>query len=140
MKNGKHKGNQFEREIAAEFRLQLGEFAARNSGSGAGISKSDIHNSLGLNLECKRVERLNIFKAIAQSHRDSELAHSRPTVVFRANRMSEPYIAIQLSYFFELIRTSKEPKTFKSDNQKLQYLLRQTRQILNQLLKEIDGN
>ena len=138
MTNGKQKGNQFEREIAEEFRRNLGEFAARNSGSGAGISKSDIHNNFNLNLECKRVERLNIFKAITQSERDANFAHSRPTVVFRANRMPEPYIAIELSHFFELIRKSREPKTFKTDNQRLKYLLRQAKEILNRLLKEIE--
>lgn len=135
---GKQKGNAFEREVAAEFRLQLGGFAARNAGSGSGIAKSDVHNDLGLNLECKRVERLNIFKAIFQSERDAEKAHSKPTVVFRANRMEEPYIAIRLSHFFELFKAAREPKTFKTDNQRLQYLLRQARTMLNNLLKEIE--
>lgn len=46
MQNPKAKGNKFEKEWAESIK-DIDPTAQRNYGSGAGIAKSDVHNSLG---------------------------------------------------------------------------------------------
>lgn len=110
MQNPKAKGNLYEKEWATYIQ-DIDPTASRNYGSGAGVAKSDVHNSLGYEFECKRVEKLNIFKAIEQAERHSEQAHSIPAIVFRRNRMVQSYVAIPDWHFKDLVRKAREPKT-----------------------------
>jgi len=137
MKNPKAKGNLYEKEWATQIRV-IDSQSARNYGSGAGAAKSDVHNSLGYEFECKRVEKLNIFKAIEQAEGHAAQAHTIPAVVFRRNRMSSSYVAIPDWHFIDLVKKSKEPKTAKTDNQRLQWLIRTAVGALKRLLKELE--
>lgn len=112
MQNPKAKGNLYEKEWA-EFIKDIDPTATRNYGSGSGVAKSDVHNSLGYEFECKRVEKLNIFKAIQEAERHSSQAHSIPAVVFRRNHMDTSYVAIPDWHFKELVRKAREPKTME---------------------------
>lgn len=106
--NSKKKGNRGEREVAQYLRdCGLDNTAARNWSSGSDRNKSDIHNSLDWNLEVKRVEKLNIWKALEQVEEYSRQNHAKPSVVFRRNRTPEWYIAIRLSDWVDLLKSKK---------------------------------
>ena len=135
--NPKAKGNHYEKEWA-EFIKEIDSSAQRNYGSGAGVAKSDVHNGLGYEFECKRVERLNIYGAIAEAERHAAAAHSIPAIVFRRNRMESSYVAIPDWHFRDLVRKSKEPKTATTENRALQWKIKQSIQALKMLLKELE--
>jgi len=56
-------------------------------------------------IECKNVEKVNIWKAIEQSE-DNIIPNTTPIVVFRKNR-SETYVAIKYTDFLTLIKPQK---------------------------------
>lgn len=139
MENPKAKGNRFEKEWAEYLRNEdVDATASRNYGSGNGLKKSDVHNSINYNFECKRVERLNIYKAIDQSVQDAGKTHSTPVVVFKRNREPNAWVTIPDYHFAELVKKAREPKLLKTDSQRQQYLLRQAKRVLHDLLKEIE--
>ncbi len=53
-------------------------------------------------VECKNVERLNIWEALAQAHRNTQDA-TAALLVFSRNR-TEPYVALPLTEFMKLLR------------------------------------
>ena len=56
----------------------------------------------GLHWECKKVEKLNIWNALAQSERDAG-EDEIPAVVFARNR-SNDYVAIPFEAFMQMWR------------------------------------
>ena len=138
MQNPKAKGNLYEKEWAECIR-ELDPTAQRNYGSGSGVAKSDVHNSLGYEFECKRVEKLNTFKAIEESERHSSQAHSIPAVVFRRNRMEGSYVAIPDWHFKELVRKAREPKTIeKLDLREQKWAVQQLINSAKKVLKYLE--
>lgn len=136
IQNAKAKGNKFEKEIAYRIR-EIDTTASRNYGSGSGQAKSDVHNALGYELECKHVERINIWNAIQEAERHAEQAHSIPTVIFKRNRTPEPYVAIPLWHFIELVKRSREPKVNNPDRE-LMYLFEQHKNISHKIAKKLN--
>ena len=136
MKNPKQKGNKFEKDWA-EYIKDIDSTASRNYGSGAGLAKSDVHNSLGYEFECKHVESLNIWKAIEEAERHAEQAHTTPAIVFRRNRMPEPYVAIPAWHWKELYKKSKEPKTDNPDRE-LSYLFQSLVTNAKKIIKKLE--
>ncbi len=140
MQNPKAKGNLYEKEWA-ECIKEIDPTAQRNYGSGAGVAKSDVHNSLGYEFECKRVERLNIFNAIEEAERHASQAHSIPAVVFRRNRMVGSYVAIPDWHFKELVKKAREPKTLvtmdlREQKWAVQNLINSAKKVLKYLDKQ----
>lgn len=140
MQNPKAKGNAYEKEWA-EYIKDIDPTASRNYGSGSGVAKSDIHNSLGYEFEAKRVERLNIYNAILEAERHASQAHTIPAVVFRRNRMEGSYVAIPDWHFKELVKKSKEPKTLmtmdlREQKWAVQNLINSAKKVLKYLEKE----
>lgn len=84
-KNSKRKGSVGERELASKLR-EYG-YEARRSQQYCGVSGDEdlIHSMDGIYVECKRVERLNIYEAIDQAKRDSKDTGKLPTVFHRKN-------------------------------------------------------
>ena len=84
-KSSQRKGADGERELSAL--LQNHGFDIRRGGS---LSFGDVPDLVGLpgvHIEVKRVERLNIYEAMAQAIRDSERFHDGvPAVFHRRNR------------------------------------------------------
>jgi hypothetical protein len=105
-RNPKSKGTRGEKEIRDLLREEWGYVKAnRNLGSGAQGGGDIIEAIPGVNIEVKRVEKLNIWKALNQS----ELAASPtdiPAVFFRRNR-STWYAALPLSDFLGLVQASQ---------------------------------
>lgn len=59
--------------------------------------------------ECKNVEKLDMFRAIRQSKANASKINRRPCVVFRRNG-HEPWIALQLDSFLQLLKQAFEGK------------------------------
>lgn len=84
MTNSKQKGKRFERTVAGLFR-EAGYDGARRSQQYAGINHdADVVGVPGLHIECKAVEKLNLYNAMEQSKsekREGEI----PIVVHKKN-------------------------------------------------------
>lgn len=82
--NSNQKGKRAERMLASKFR-EYG-FNARRSQQYAGInSDADVVGLPGIHIECKFVERLNLYDAMAQSKRDAR-SNEMPCVFHKRSR------------------------------------------------------
>lgn len=81
--NSREKGARGERQLAAV--LQDYGYDTRRGQQYCGANgDADVVGIPGLHIECKRVERLNIYDAIAQSERDAR-QDDIPVVMHRKN-------------------------------------------------------
>ena len=81
--NSRQKGARGERELASKLR-EYG-YEARRGQQYSGVNGDpDVIGLLGIHIECKRVERLNLEDAMAQSKRDAREGEI-PTVFHRKN-------------------------------------------------------
>lgn len=82
-KMSREKGKRFERQVAHAF--QEYGYPARRAQQFAGKEGNhDVVGVPGLSIECKHVERLNIYDAVEQSIRDAQDGEM-PTVIHRKN-------------------------------------------------------
>lgn len=105
--NSREKGRRGEVELARKLR-EYGYVNARRSQQYCGANgDADIVDALdGVHIECKRVERLNIEDAMAQSKHDAREGEI-PVVMHRKNNC-EWLVTLQLERFIELYREWKE--------------------------------
>lgn len=81
--NSRQKGARGERELAGVLRSH--GYEARRGQQYSGINgDADVVGLPGIHIECKRVEQLNIDKAMEQSIRDARYGEM-PTVMHRKN-------------------------------------------------------
>ena len=104
MVNSKRKGNAGERELARVLRETLGIEARRGQQFSGSPDSPDLVTSLNdIHIECKRVERFNLYEALNQSRRDA--GEKIPTVWHRKSR--EEWVVIvevkNLKRFCEII-------------------------------------
>lgn len=101
--NGKQKGAKGERELAKKLR-EHGYTNARRSQQYCGVNgDADIVEALpNIHIECKRVERLNLYDAMAQSKRDAK-EDELPAVFHRKNR-SKWLVTMELDDFMEIYK------------------------------------
>lgn len=105
-KNSKRKGSKGELELAHKLK-ELGFPEARRSQQYSGTeSTADIIGTPGLHVECKRVEKLNIYNAIEQAERDAGSSGDKPIVMHRRN--AKPWLAtMYLEDFAEIYGEGK---------------------------------
>lgn len=82
-KMSREKGKRGERELAKKLK-EYGYEAKRVQQFCGSNGDADVDGLEGIHIECKRVEKLNIYDAIAQSKSDSRLGEL-PTVFHRKN-------------------------------------------------------
>lgn len=82
--NSKVKGAVGERELAAELNRIL-NVSTRRGQQFSGLEGEDVVGFPGVHIECKRVEKLNIENALAQSIKDAK-PDQVPAVFHRKNR------------------------------------------------------
>lgn len=101
--NSREKGRRGEVELARKLR-EYGYVNARRSQQYCGANgDADIVDALdGIHIECKRVERLNLEDAMAQSKHDAREGEI-PVVMHRKNNC-EWLVTMQLERFIELYR------------------------------------
>jgi len=81
--NSKRKGKRGELELAKK--LQEYGFNTRRGQQYSGLGGDDVVGLEGIHIECKRVERLNVYDAVKQACKDAE-ADEIPAVFWRKNK------------------------------------------------------
>lgn len=101
--NSREKGAKGERELAGILR-DYGYSNAKRGQQFCGINgNADVIDALPhIHIECKRVERLNLYDAIEQAKRDAR-QDEHPAVFHRKNR-SEWLVTMRLDDFMQIYR------------------------------------
>ena len=85
-RTSRNKGKVGERELAAALRAEGFESARRGQQYSGSETSADVVGLPGIHIECKRVERLNIYEAMEQAQRDAGESGELPAVFHRRNR------------------------------------------------------
>lgn len=101
-----NKGKRFERKVAqlftdAGFQMRRGRQYSGSPDS-PDVKFVEHHPALPLHIECKHVEKLNIWSALDQARADCP-EQLMPVVVFKRNHW-KPHICMDLEDFFELLK------------------------------------
>ena len=83
--NSKQKGKRYEREVVSMFKKHGYDCRRSQQYCGYAEGDSDVVGIKYLNVECKHVERLNIYDAVEQSKRDSKKSNTIPVLIHRKN-------------------------------------------------------
>ena len=135
------KGKALENEMANLLvSYGIDKTAMRQVGSGSGLRKGDIHNSIGLTIECKNTKTFN-WKAAAEQVKKESLGYGTEVIIWHPPQkpLDDSVAIINVHYYFELLKKSQEPKTAASlaENKairwKLQNLIRSAKEVLNEL-------
>jgi Holliday junction resolvase len=97
--NSKKKGKEGELELAHKLK-EYGYDAKRSVQYNGKDGQADVLGLPHIHIECKRVEKLNIYDAIAQAKRDAK-NDDKPAVFHRKNR-SNWLVTMELDSFMEL--------------------------------------
>ena len=97
--NSRQKGARGERELSSKLREYGYECRRGQQYSGAN-GDADVIGLDGIHIECKRVERLNLDDAMAQSKRDAR-ENEIPTVMHRKNNC-EGLVTLRLQDFMKM--------------------------------------
>ena len=100
--NSRSKGARGERELAEKLR-EYGFTTRRGQQYSGANGDADVVGVEGLHIECKRVEKLNLDDALAQSVRDARDGEM-PVVMHRKNR-AEWKVTMRLDDFIQLWRS-----------------------------------
>ena len=101
MVNRRQKGARFERMVSSLFRAEGYEARRGQQYSGAN-GDADVVGVKGLHLECKAVERLNLYDAMAQAKHDAR-AGELPVVVHKKNNC-KVLVTMEFTDWIELYR------------------------------------
>ncbi|CAM3000264.1 hypothetical protein HAHI6034_11045 [Hathewaya histolytica] len=102
MTNSKQKGSRGERELSNKLK-EYGYSKCRRSQQYCGANgDADVVGLPGIHIECKRVERLNIYDAITQAKADAQKG-KLPGVFHRKNRC-EWLVTMTLEDFIKIYR------------------------------------
>ena len=101
MINSRKKGAAAERELSKKLR-EYGYDCRRGQQYCGANGDADVVGLPGIHIECKRVERLNLYDAIAQSEHDSKL-NEIPVVMHRKNNCNW-LVTLSLKHFIEIYR------------------------------------
>ena len=85
-RTSRNKGKVGERELAAALRAEGFESASRGQQYSGSETSADVVGLPGIHIECKRVEKLNIYEAVEQAQRDAGESGELPAVFHRRNR------------------------------------------------------
>ena len=99
--NGKRKGKEGELELAHKLQ-EYGYDAKRSVQYNGKDGQADVLGLPNIHIECKRVEKLNIYDAIAQAKRDAKNG-DKPMVFHRKNRCNW-LVTMELDVFMKLYK------------------------------------
>ncbi len=97
--NSRNKGASGERELAAKLR-EYGYDCRRGQQYSGANGDADVVGLPGIHIECKRVEKLNLHNAMAQSVNDAR-TNETPTVFHRKNH-KEWLVTMRLEDFMKM--------------------------------------
>ena len=99
--NGKRKGKEGETELAHKLK-EYGYDTKRSVQYNGKDGQADVIGLPNIHIECKRVEKLNIYDAIAQAKRDAKNG-DKPAVFHRKNRCNW-LVTMELDDFMEIYK------------------------------------
>lgn len=105
--NGKRKGKKGELELAHKLK-EYGYDTKRSVQYNGKDGQADVLGLPHIHIECKRVEKLNIYDAIDQAKRDAKNG-DKPTVFHRKNRCNW-LVTMELDEFMEIYEAYREAK------------------------------
>lgn len=97
--NSRNKGAAGERELAAKLR-EYGYQCRRGQQYSGANGDADVIGLPGVHIECKRVEKLNLYDAMEQSVRDAKEGET-PAVFHRKNN-KEWLVALRMDDFMKI--------------------------------------
>ena len=103
--NGKRKGKEGELELAHKLQ-EYGYDTKRSVQYNGKDGQADVLGLPHIHIECKRVEKLNIYDAIDQAKRDAKNG-DKPTVFHRKNRCNW-LVTMELDEFMEIYKAYRE--------------------------------
>lgn len=103
--NSRNKGAAGERELAAKLR-EYGYQCRRGQQYSGANGDADVTGLPGIHIECKRVEKLNLYDAMAQSARDAK--EDEVPAVFHRKNNKEWLVTLRMDEFMKMYRTSEE--------------------------------
>lgn len=103
--NSRNKGAVGERELAAKLR-EYGYNCRRGQQYSGANGDADVVGLPGIHIEVKRVEKLNLYDAMAQSVRDAK-AGEIPTVFHRKNN-KEWLVTLRMDDFMKMYKAMEE--------------------------------
>ena len=103
MTNSKQKGARGERELSSKLK-EYGYKTRRGQQYCGANGDADVVGLPGIHIECKRVERLNIYDAISQAKADAK-ENELPTVFHRKDR-SEWLVTMTLEDWMKIYKES----------------------------------
>ena len=104
--NSRNKGAVGERELANILK-SYGYYAFRGQQFSGANGNADVEGLPGIHIECKRVEKLNLYKAMEQSKRDAAVNGKTPTVFHRKNRQNW-LVTMELEDWMNLYQKANE--------------------------------
>ena len=111
--NSRDKGARGERELANKLK-EYGYDCRRGQQYSGSNGDADVVGLPKLHIECKRVERLNLYDAMAQANHDAK-ADELPTVFHRKNNAKwlvtmslDSFMKLYKAYFEELKENNNE--------------------------------
>lgn len=99
--NGKRKGKEGENELAHKLK-EYGYNARRSVQYNGKDGQADVLGLPHIHIECKRVEKLNIYDAIEQAKRDAKNG-DKPAVFHRKNRCNW-LVTMELDEFMAIFK------------------------------------
>ena len=103
MINSRDKGARGERELSSKLR-EYGYNARRTQQFCGANGDADVVGLPNIHIECKRVEKLNIYNAIAQAKHDKR-ENEIPAVVHRKDRCNW-LVTMELNDFMKIYKSS----------------------------------
>lgn len=103
--NSRNKGAAGERELAAKLR-EYGYQCRRGQQYSGANGDADVVGLPGVHIECKRVEKLNLYDAMAQSVRDAKDIET-PAVFHRKNN-KEWLVTLRMDDFMKMYKSTEE--------------------------------
>jgi Holliday junction resolvase len=104
-KTAQRKGAAGEKELAAI--LNYYGFQTERGGSQTFGTVPDLIGLLGIHIECKRQERLNVPAAMQQAERDSDKFHDGKPAVFHRRNRGPWYVTMRLSDWIQLYKAAQ---------------------------------
>ena len=135
--SAKAKGSGFERHIAQIFRDEdLDKTAVRQPLSGASIYKGDIKTDCGWSIECKKQEKMNMWKWIEQAKRQSEQEGQPFALIFSRNN-ERSYVCLDLYDWIYLMKDARQPKSIAEPTRQLKYDLERLKEAAKKVIKQL---
>lgn len=137
--SAKNKGRALENFVVQKLRQSgLDPRASRNPGSGSGLQKGDVWNSLGFTIECKNTRKAPGKAEYAQVEREA-MGYSIGILIWHppAVSLEDSRVIMNINDWLDLVKKSKDKPNIEMPGKDLAYKLRNARRAFMELEKEL---